>query len=60
MHSPKGPLPQKTKTNPGKQPESPSKPIAGEAVAESPISNTKCDTLLTASNPIIPHFVYSQ
>ena len=60
MNSPKGPLPQKTKTNPEEQPESPSKPITREAMPQSPNPNAKCDALPTASNPIIPHFVYSQ
>ena len=60
MHSPKGRLPQKTKTNPEEQPQSPSKPTTRETMAQSPTSNTKCDAPPPASNPIIPHFVYSQ
>ena len=53
----KGPLPQKTKTNSEEQPQSPS---TRETMAQSPTSNTKCDAPPPASNPIIPHFVYSQ
>lgn len=60
MHSPKGLLPKHPKINPDSESASPLKPSVKEKEVQSPNSNTKCDGLPSASNPIIPQFTYSQ